>query len=419
MRNLLSDKTAKSARAIRLLTLLGALAMVAAVGGIAYAASQGPAVQDPAITSGPADQTNATSARLTFRGEGPGAQTQTFQCSLDSAAFTACTSPKLYTGPLAQGRHTFQVRARSSAGQYSSTTGTSWIVDTQAPPAPSIVDGPPSLSASDRATFRFADAEAHVRFACRIDGRLDACDSPASYRGLRDGLHSFSVQASDAAGNTSPVSARSWTVDTAAPPQPKITQHPANPSNDLSATFAFTEAEAGAALECRLDSGAWAGCTSPLSYGSLGAATHHFSVRAFDAAGNRSGSAGYDWTVTAQNGQPFAVSGNLTGLLVPGLSGTLVLKVSNPNSVPIFVTSLTVTVKPGSTKAGCDGPANLQVTQSNASAATPLTIPANGNVTLPSGGIATPQVLMKNLPTNQDACKGATFTFTYGGSAHS
>jgi hypothetical protein len=26
---------------------------------------------------------------------------------------------------------------------------------------------------------------------------------------------------------------------------------------------------------------------------------------------------------------------------------------------------------------------------------------------------------MKNLPTNQDACKGATFTFSYSGSAHS
>jgi hypothetical protein len=59
------------------------------------------------------------------------------------------------------------------------------------------------------------------------------------------------------------------------------------------------------------------------------------------------------------------------------------------------------------------------VTQSNASAANPLLIPANGHVSLPSGAISAPQVLMRDLPTNQDACKNAAFTFNYSGSAHS
>jgi hypothetical protein len=59
------------------------------------------------------------------------------------------------------------------------------------------------------------------------------------------------------------------------------------------------------------------------------------------------------------------------------------------------------------------------LTQSNVSTANPLAIPANGHVALPSGAVSAPQVLMKDLPVNQDACKGASFTFTYSGSAHS
>jgi hypothetical protein len=59
------------------------------------------------------------------------------------------------------------------------------------------------------------------------------------------------------------------------------------------------------------------------------------------------------------------------------------------------------------------------LTQANISAANVVAIPASGHVTLPSGPASAPQVLMKDLPVNQDACKGATFTFTYSGSAHS
>src|SRR6185437_16197846 len=50
----------------------------------------------------------------------------------------------------------------------------------------------------------------------------------------------------------------------------------------------------------------------------------------------------------------------------------------NPNTKPITVTGLQVTVAPGSTKAGCDGPTNLQVTQSNASSSNIFTVPAKG-----------------------------------------
>ncbi len=53
-----------------------------------------------------------------------------------------------------------------------------------------------------------------------------------------------------------------------------------------SAAFAFSSNDARAAFQCRINAGAWAGCTSPKSYSSLAAATYTFEVRAVDAAGN-------------------------------------------------------------------------------------------------------------------------------------
>jgi hypothetical protein len=58
------------------------------------------------IDSGPSGSVTETSASFTFSASEP----STFQCRLDGAAFTTCTSPMDYTN-LAAGSHTFQVAA--------------------------------------------------------------------------------------------------------------------------------------------------------------------------------------------------------------------------------------------------------------------------------------------------------------------
>jgi hypothetical protein len=64
------------------------------------------------ISSGPTSTTTATSASFGFSSSESGS---TYQCSLDSAPPSACTSPQSYSG-LALGAHAFSVRATDAAG---------------------------------------------------------------------------------------------------------------------------------------------------------------------------------------------------------------------------------------------------------------------------------------------------------------
>src|SRR6202012_4063696 len=135
---------------------------------------------------------------------------------------------------------------------------------------------------------------------CKLDGpgsttgSYTTCTSPQAYSNLADGSYTFSVRATDAAGNTdgSPAT-RSFTVDTVAP-DTTITAGPTGATNNASPSFSFTSTETGSTFQCKLDTpagaGTFAACTSPQAYSSLADAAYTFSVRAIDAAGNTDGS---------------------------------------------------------------------------------------------------------------------------------
>src|SRR5437868_5630743 len=101
--------TAKTARRAGAITVvLGLLATA----GIYVAVAGSAGVPAPTITSGPANPTNQSSATLAFTDSQSGVS---FICSLDGAAYAACTSPQAYSG-LVAGNHTFKVEAKNSAG---------------------------------------------------------------------------------------------------------------------------------------------------------------------------------------------------------------------------------------------------------------------------------------------------------------
>src|SRR6185503_18306778 len=87
-----------------------------------------------------------------------------------------------------------------------------WTVDTVAPDT-FLDSGPSGPTASTSARFTFS-SEAGATFRCAVDGgALATCTSPKGYAGLTQGQHTFSVRATDPAGNTdgSPAT-RTWTV---------------------------------------------------------------------------------------------------------------------------------------------------------------------------------------------------------------
>ena len=265
---------------------------------------------DTSIVARPPGRTTNPDASFSFTATESGS---TFECRLDSAAWGACASPASYPD-LAVGQHTFAVRAVDAAGNTDPSPATdSWTVQTPAdetPPETTITGQPQSITTDTAASFSFTASESGSTFACKLDsGSWGNCASPSSYSGLSVGQHTFSVRASDGAGNTDLTPATySWTVQAAAdetPPETAITSQPASATTATAASFGFTASESGSTFSCKLDSGSWGSCTSPASYSGLAVGQHTFSVRATDKAANTDPTpATYAWTVEAPVQEP-------------------------------------------------------------------------------------------------------------------
>ncbi len=89
---------------------------------------------DTTITANPTNPSASANASFSFTGSDPGGSgVAGFECQLDGGAYIACASPQTYTG-LADGSHTFQVRAVDAAGNLDGTPASyTWVIDTTGP----------------------------------------------------------------------------------------------------------------------------------------------------------------------------------------------------------------------------------------------------------------------------------------------
>ncbi len=118
---------------------------------------------------------------------------------------------------------------------------------------------------------------------------------------------------------------------------------------------------------------------------------------------------------TATTGGDFIISGEIAPLpdcsgvatLVPGVDRCLVYTVRNPGPAPIAVTSISIS------KVGAPDVCPVSVLDLERTTFTgTLMVAAGGTATVSSGRIA-----LRDTGENQDACKGAEFTFTFTGTA--
>ncbi len=265
---------------------------VAALSLLALPALGSASVTNTRITSGPSGTIFTSSATFTFTSP-EGDRDDDFQCRLDSTsaeAWARCSSPRTYSS-LADGAHTFEVRATNRPGSADPTPAVASFTVLTEPPQTTITAAPSGTIATDSAAFAFSSSQAG-EFECRLDsqegGDWTACASPQSYGALAQGPHRFEVRAVNGGGTVDPTPAvASFAVDTE-PPDTTMSLGPAGAIATDAAIFAFTSSEEGS-FQCRLDSSepsAWATCASPQLYTSLPDGSHSFEVRAVDAVGN-------------------------------------------------------------------------------------------------------------------------------------
>jgi hypothetical protein len=304
------------------------------------------------------------------------------------------------------------------------SSGPAYAIDRTPPPPPRIVFAPASPTTSTVAAFIFDETDPTAALACRLDSSpWTPCLMVAGFNGVANGRHTFSVVATDSVGNSSAPASWSWLVDTAAPTV-QFDQTPSNPDTNQSPVFKFDAADPApgtgiAAMQCKLDGAAWQTCASPRNLLNLTASQHTFSIRATDKMGNASAPLAYTWTIS-QQGLPFTVDGDAVGLLYPGGKAPIELTFTNPNDVPITVTSVTAQVTGTSDTSHCPVSGNFSIGQQLQGA---VTVPANANeVSLKSLGVSQanwPTIVMPDPPADQDGCKNQTVSLTYTGSAHS
>ncbi len=241
-------------------------------------------VPNTTITGGPAGPTSDTTPTFSFTSTEAG----TFECRIDAAAFSGCSSP-FTPAALGEGPHTFEVRAIDLAGNVDASPATRpFTVDTT-PPDTTISGGPSSPTNDTTPTFVINSSEPGSTFECRVDaGSFGSCFGSYTPPALGEGPHTIFVRAIDLAFNVDPTPAtRSFSVDTTAP-DTTITAGPNGPTNDNTPTFSFNS-EAGASFECRVDALPFAACTSSFTTAALATGAHTFAVRAIDTATNVDG----------------------------------------------------------------------------------------------------------------------------------
>ena len=295
------------------------------------------------ITGRPTSPNSAATSTFTFTSNEVGV---TFQCRLDTDAWTSCASPVNYTLPA--GDHWFYVQAVDRAGNLGAYDSANW---TQIGPPPNdpfanaqvLAAASGSVSGTTQNATKEAGEPNHAgnagghsiwyRWTAQAGGTVTVSTAGSSFDTLLAVYTGTTVGALAAVASNDDVSAKdrtsrvtftavsgttyriavdgfraafgpvtlNWSgpapvVDTT-PPDTTITSGPGGTTSATSATFAFTASETGSTFQCRVDAAAWSSCATPSTVG-VAAGTHTFDVRAIDVAGNVDATpATRSWTV--------------------------------------------------------------------------------------------------------------------------
>jgi hypothetical protein len=168
------------------------------------------------ITSQPATISKSASATFAFSAT----DAARYEASLDGGAYAAATSPATLTG-LADGSHTFAVRAVDAAGNVDATPANyTWTVDTVVTPPVVTPPETPTVPTTTPTLTGTAEAGSTVKV---YEGAALLGTTTADATGawsftpptpLGHGVHTLTVTSTDAAGNVSQISSLQLTIET-------------------------------------------------------------------------------------------------------------------------------------------------------------------------------------------------------------
>lgn len=292
---------------------------------------------DTTINSGPSGTIATDSPSFTFSSS---EVNSTFECQMDGAGFSACTSPMAYSG-LSQGAHTFDVRAIDQANNVDPTPATqSFTVDTVAPTTTSSGIDASWHNTDVQVTLSCSDATSGCATTYyTTDGSVPTVLSAqysAPFTLSVTGTYPIKYYSVDAVGNVEAVQdGGTVMIDTVLPSVPVIGAI-ISPTNNPVVAWAWgaaSDADSGIqnyvyTLKDSLSNIVDSGTTALTSYSrSLVEGAYTFFVHSVDNANNVSADATSDVTVDI-TGPDITVPADIAGVEATSSSGAVVTYVA-------------------------------------------------------------------------------------------
>jgi hypothetical protein len=160
---------------------------------------------DTTIDSGPSEGATLFEGSASFAFSSPGGGAASFECSLDSAAFSGCQSPVQYSG-LSSGSHSFKVRALGATSNPDPTPATrSFKVDLTRADTTITAQPPQTVAPNVSQALRFESDDPGATFECKFGAvAFTPCASPWSIPVGGPGNYSGEVRAIGSNGQADP-----------------------------------------------------------------------------------------------------------------------------------------------------------------------------------------------------------------------
>jgi len=250
----------------------------------------------------PQGPTNATTISVEFAAD----EVSNYNCSLDGAAATACTSPWV-SGIQTEGLHELQIQAIDQAGNVSDVTSVQWLMDFT---LPTLVFGQMLPSPATYLNSNSFQAEVlpseQVVLSCSLNGYdVSQPTSPITLSNLSEGNYHLDIVGTDTAGNLSAPLTHDFVVDLTSPVVSVTATAADTTTAETMNTFTFSGNEE-ATYQCEVDGAGFSACASPLVVSGFANGDHVFEVQATDLAGNVGEVAAVAWTVDTDTTPPVA-----------------------------------------------------------------------------------------------------------------